>query len=212
MIRVGIINYGQGNLFSLSKAFTKIGYDSVITEDIRVLNTCTHLVLPGVGAFSSAMEKLEKLKLDTFVKEASDKKVPILGICLGAQVLFNSSLENGFNKGLQILDGQVVPFEKSLVQKTLNVGWREVSLKNGSVKESQFNSLKTIDKNSFYFVHKFYIKCSNKHDNIFQSYNGSKIFDAVVERDNILAVQFHPEKSRNIGLELLLNFIRKNEK
>lgn len=127
MIKVGIIDYGQGNIFSISKAIQKLQTEFVISQDIVELSSCSHLVLPGVGAFPSAMRKLRELKLDTFLQDIAKEK-PILGICLGAQLLFNSSTELGLNQGLGIINGDIVPFNSQNVSKLMNVGWRRTYL------------------------------------------------------------------------------------
>lgn len=206
MIKVGIIDYGQGNIFSISKAIQKLQTEFVISQDIEELSSCSHIVLPGVGAFPSAMRKLRELKLDTFLQDIAQEK-PILGICLGAQLLFNSSTELGLNQGLGIINGDIVPFNSQNVSKLMNVGWRRTYIDSTRIDLAYYKD--QIDSEEFYYVHKFHIDNCDNSAIQYLSRNEDFEFVSAVEYKNVIACQFHPEKSREAGLNLIQKFITK---
>jgi imidazole glycerol-phosphate synthase subunit HisH len=206
MRRVGIIDYGQGNIFSIGKAIQKLQTEFVISENVEELSSCSHIVLPGVGAFPSAMRKLKERNLDKFIVDISDEK-PIMGICLGAQLLFSSSTELGLNQGLGVINGDVVSFNSNNVSKLMNVGWRRTYVNS---KRSDLALYKEqIDKQEFYYVHKFHIENCDKSTVQYLSRNQDYEFVSAVEYKNVIACQFHPEKSREQGLNLIHKFITK---
>ena len=208
MRKIGIVNYGQGNINSVSKALDKLGVDYLVSGTIEELSSCSHLILPGVGAFPAAMKKLTELGLVEFLRESGATK-PILGICLGAQLLFDSSTEHVATTGLGLLKGEVRSFDDRQVEKTMNVGWRMV-FREDMAKESELT--KSISEKEYYFVHKYFISCHEKEAIIYASYNSNFKFVAAVEKKHIIACQFHPEKSREQGLDLIQKFININGK
>lgn len=206
MRKVGIIDYGQGNIFSISKAIQKLQTECLISDNVRELSSCSHIVLPGVGAFPSAMRKLKELNLDSFIQEIAREK-PIMGICLGAQLLFNSSTELGLTQGLGIINGEIVSFNSSNVSKLMNVGWRRTYIDS---KRSDFGYYKDqINNEEFYYVHKFHIENCDNSAIQYVSRNQDFEFVSAVEYENVIACQFHPEKSREAGLKLIHKFITK---
>jgi glutamine amidotransferase len=209
---LGIVDYGMGNLMSVSRAFGSLGYEVRITDRISVLEESRGLVLPGVGAFKDCMENLEKRGLTSFLKDWVLSGRPFLGICLGLQLLFTESYEFGTHSGLDLLKGKVVRFpgdmrgviglpgeEREVPLKIPHMGWNRVGFPN----ENRFFS--GISSGSyFYFVHSYYVIPEGDVDTCRTEYGIE--FASGVMRDNILAVQFHPEKSQRVGLRLLDNF------
>ena len=206
MKKIGIIDYDAGNLFSLENSlkFQNIKYE--ISDDINVLDNCSHLILPGVGAFSPAIKSLKKKNLDKFIRRAVYEKKPILGICLGMQLLFENSNEFGKHKGLNLIEGKVLKIKYKKIKVPV-IGWFKINVK----KKSFLNNF----KNKFvYLVHSF--ECIPKEKNVvvgdYVLDNEKKIVCAI-QKDNIFAVQFHPEKSDFDGIKILKSFYNyKNEK
>ena len=198
---IAIIDYGVGNLFSLSSSLRAIGYDAVITGDKETIKKADKLILPGVGAFGDAMAKLRATGLDRVILEEASNGKPIMGICLGMQMLFERSFEYGEHKGLGLISGQVVPMEGSLPQnlKIPHIGWNKLNFK----KESPlFRYIK--DGDCVYFVHSFYaVDCD---EDLIAVTEYGKTLTAAVARDNVYGCQFHPEKSGNVGLNILKAF------
>ena len=196
---VGIIDYGVGNLFSLCSSFKAIGADAFVSGDPERLASADRLVLPGVGAFADAAEKLRASGLDAFVREQSAAGKPLLGICLGMQLLFEKSFEYGEHEGLGLLKGQVVPMEGRLPAglKIPHMGWNKLEVKAGRL-------LPESDGQYVYFVHSFYAEGCEDSLSAVTEY-GIPI-TAAVERGNLFGCQFHPEKSGNAGLAILRRF------
>lgn len=193
-----IINYGSGNLKSIKNGFTKIGEKTVVSQDIHEMEKADALVLPGVGAFGTAMGHLESYK-DIIHEHINDGK-PFLGVCLGLQVLFTKSQENKGIKGLDVLKGEVVKIpEKGL--KIPHMGWNNLKIVN------ECPILDGIGNDYMYFVHSYYAKPDDE-DIIAATTNYGTDLTAAVCRDNVFATQFHPEKSGEIGLNILKNFIK----
>lgn len=203
---VVIIDYEAGNIGSIRNMLKKIGTDAVITSNPDVIEKATHVILPGVGSFDFGMQKLNDLNLiDTLRRKCHEEKTPTLGICLGAQLMCNSSQEGNL-PGLGWIDAEVKKFP-SLVNGTRytvpHMGWEIVSM----VKQSNL-ILNLPQPARFYFVHSYYIECLDSTDRLMQSqYNLT--FDSAFERENIVGVQFHPEKSHKFGKQLLTNFIER---
>ena len=198
---IAIIDYDAGNIMSVKKAVEFLGYEAVITRDEEVLLSAEKVILPGVGAFSVAMDKLNEYNLVPVIKKIIDKGTPFLGICLGLQLLFDSSEEAPGVKGLSVLPGKVIRFPESDELKIPQIGWNSLKFP----KESKL--FKGIAEDSYvYFVHSYYLKADNRDDVAATSDYGI-IYDAAVEHDNIFATQFHPEKSSSVGLKILENFI-----
>ena len=196
---VGIIDYGVGNLFSLCSSFKAIGADAFVSGDPERLASADRLVLPGVGAFADAAEKLRASGLDAFVREQSAAGKPLLGICLGMQLLFEKSFEYGEHEGLGLLKGQVVPMEGRLPAglKIPHMGWNKLEVKAGRL-------LPESDGQYVYFVHSFYAEGCEDSLSAVTEYDIP--ITAAVEKGNIFGCQFHPEKSGNVGLAILKKF------
>lgn len=201
MPRIGIINYGVGNLKSVKNSLDHLDISSSIIENPREVNSFDKLILPGVGAFGAAMEKLNKLGFANTVKEFANKSKPILGICLGMQLLFEKSLEHGHHKGLGLIKGQVLPLKEKVKNLPIPlVGWNNITKNNTSP------LLENVEENScFYFIHSFYCK-PEKKSVIAASADYGIIFPAIIHENNIFGCQFHPEKSQSTGLQILKNF------
>ena len=198
---VAIINYGMGNLRSVQKALEKIGQKSIITNNHEVIKQAKKIILPGVGAFKDAMANLHKLGLvEVLNQEVIEKKKPFLGICLGMQLIAKSSEEFGETTGLNWIDAKIVKFPKSDL-KIPHVGWNEMNFKNSS---KLFDNIP--DKKDFYFVHSYYFK-TNEEFCIGKCDYGIN-FICAIQKENIFAIQFHPEKSQSYGLEILKNFTK----
>lgn len=195
---IAVINYNMGNISSVENAFKRIGANVIVTSNSRVISNAKALVLPGVGAYKDAYKNLKKLNLIKVLKENMRKKV-FLGICLGMQLLFEYSLEDGKNKGLGILKGYIEKIPP--VVKVPHMGWNQLKILKRNSKI--FSGIKEGD--NFYFVHSYYVIPGNKY--VVSSTTGYGIeIAAGIEQDNIYGVQFHPEKSSAGGLRLLENF------
>lgn len=197
-----IVDYGMGNLRSVSKAFETQGYTVKITSDPGEIQNASGLVLPGVGAFGECMANLERHGLVEPIKKYIESGKPFLGICLGFQILFEESEESPGVKGLGIFRGRVVrfpDFRKERI-KVPQMGWNTISSFNGS------DVLRDIpDQSWFYFVHSYYVEPDNNRLNVITSSYGIE-FAAAVEKENLFACQFHPEKSGELGLRIIKNF------
>lgn len=201
--KIGIIDYGMGNLRSVSKAIEHLGGSVYVGSDVRTLSKCSKLVLPGVGAFGHAMKELKKRKLITLIQKAARDGKKILGICLGLQLFFERSAEDPNVKGLGLWRGSVLRFPRSRKNlKIPHMGWNNVDLRKPCAITSGVKN-----NNYFYFVHSYYGKPQNKGLMVGTTAYGVK-FSAILASDNIFAVQFHPEKSQDAGLKILKNFIR----
>ena len=197
---IAIIDYGAGNLHSVKNALDFLGTESVITSDAKIIEEADKVILPGVGAFGDAMASLEKSGLSECVKKAARSGKPFLGICLGMQLLFSESEESPGVKGLEIFPGKIVRIpDKGL--KIPHMGWNDLKF----TKESKI--LKDLGDEPFvYFVHSYYLEAEDK--SVVSAYTeyGQRL-DIAVERGNVFATQFHPEKSGKTGLKILTNFV-----
>lgn len=198
---IAIIDYGIGNLGSVEKAFTSQGIDAVVTRDEKALRAADKLVLLGVGAFGYAMESLRNLGFDELVIEAARAGKPIIGLCVGLQMMFDEGHEFGVHRGLGLLPGKVVKFPEGM--RVPHVGWNQVAYKNGSGAHPVFCDLP--DQSFYYFVHSYYVEPADPSI-ILGETDYAMPFASICGRDNILGVQFHPEKSQATGLKLLRNF------
>lgn len=198
-----IVDYGFGNKINLSSALDKIKVDHLISSKKKDIENCSHLILPGVGAFKTTINCLKKKKLLSTIKDIAKKK-PVLGICLGMQLLFDYSVENGKTKGLGLLKGSVKKFDfKNKEIKIPNIGWNKVmTIKKNKI----FSNINKMDE--FYFVHSYYIKTKEKKVIMSNSKYGDLSFASVINKKNIYGCQFHPERSRNQGLIFLKNFCK----
>ncbi len=196
---IAIIDYGVGNLFSLQCSLNKIGAESVITADKNIIDNADKVILPGVGAFGDAAAKLSSGGLDKVVKEQCAKGKPILGICVGMQLLLDKSYEYGVHDGLGLIGGEVVglkDYVKGL--KIPHIGWNSLAVID---RDPLFYGLESGDY--VYFVHSYFAKC-DKYVTATTEY-GTEV-TAAIGKDNVFGVQFHPEKSGNNGLKILKNF------
>ena len=201
LINIKIIDYGMGNIQSVKNAFELFNSKVEIISDPSNIKNADGIILPGVGAFSNAVKNLRERKLIEPLKEAViNKKVPLLGICLGMQLLADKSEERGNNEGLSFISGEIrkIPHKEGL--RLPHIGWNEVTIKK---KEPLFKNI--IDKGSFYFVHSYRFECDDEFVVATTDY-GQKI-NAVVRKENIFGIQFHPERSQRKGLRILANFI-----
>ncbi|MBI2855113.1 MAG: imidazole glycerol phosphate synthase subunit HisH [Chloroflexi bacterium] len=196
---VTIVDYGASNLSSVAKAVAKIGYNPVVTSDPNAVEEAQAIILPGVGAAGDAMSRLESAGLKTAITRSIDKGVPFLGICLGLQVLLTESRESGGRKCLDIISGSVLRLPPGI--KVPHIGWNQVSQKR------RHPVLDGIPDNSFfYFVHSYYVSPTDRNLIVGETNYGLD-FCSLLIRDNLVATQFHPEKSGKEGLHLLANFL-----
>ena len=203
-MKVGIVNYGLGNVKSVKSSFEFLGYDAFLCQSESDFNETTHTVLPGVGSFNRAINLINEMELkDVLQNEVINKKKPTLGICLGLQLMAKQSFEYGVHKGFSWFEGDVVKLpetEKNL--KLPNIGWETVKL-NG---DSLFKGLS--EASDFYFVHSYHI-VSIPEEQIIATYKlGEETIVAAIKCNNIVATQFHPEKSQDNGLKLIENFMQ----
>lgn len=199
---IGVIDYGMGNRRSVQKALERAGVPAPITHDLDELSRCRGLVLPGVGAFPLAMRNLHELGLDRFIRAQAAAGVPLLGICLGMHLLFESSDELGSTPGLGILPGGVSRLSAAGL-RIPHIGWNEVCWERPSVLSRGLPA----EGCPFYHVHSFAARPANQEDIVGSTEYGER-FASVVERERVLGVQFHPEKSSRHGHQLLQNFVR----
>ncbi len=197
---IGICDYGAGNLMSVQKALAHLGEESLITGDPQLLLSAEKVILPGVGAFGDAMAELKRRGLDEVIRQVCEKGTPFLGICLGLQLLFESSEESPGVAGLGILPGKIVRLPEEEGLKIPHIGWNSLELSNNG---RLFDGLPA--EPYVYFVHSYYLQAKEAQDVKASAMYGACIH-ASVERDNIFACQFHPEKSGEVGLRILQNF------
>ena len=197
---IAIIDYGMGNLRSVSKAFEAVGHQAVVTRDATVIGNASHVVLPGVGAFGDCMANVERYGLAEPIRTAIQSGKPFLGICLGLQLLFEESEEFGTHKGLGIIPGKVRRFAADSGLKVPHMGWNNVTLERPC---PLFEGI--ADGAYWYFVHSFYVDPSDKTVAATMTDYGTT-FVSSIWRDNVVACQFHPEKSQAVGLRLIENF------
>jgi imidazole glycerol-phosphate synthase subunit HisH len=201
MTRIAILDYGMGNLRSVEKALERVGSAAVITSEPDDAGAADGLILPGVGAFPAAMRRVRELRLDALVAERLEAGVPVLGICLGMQLLFSSSAENEGAEGLGLLAGEVEPLDAPGL-KVPHIGWSPVRWERSSP------LIEGLDPEvPFYFVHSFTPRPRDRGDVLGTAEHGER-FACAVERTPLYGVQFHPEKSSAAGLRLLANFSR----
>ena len=198
---VAIIDYDAGNIKSVEKALLHLGEEVIITRDREQILNSDKVILPGVGAFGDAMEKLRSYGLDKVIYEVVERKIPFLGICLGLQLLFEKSDETPGVKGLGVLPGEILRIPDKEGIKIPHMGWNSVKIKENA------KIFKDVPQDSYvYFVHSYYLKAGREED-VAATTEYSTLIHAAVEHDNIFACQFHPEKSSEIGLKILKNFV-----
>lgn len=206
---ISIIDYGMGNLRSVSKALESVGAKVKVTNNPKDIVSAEAIVLPGVGAFCRGMENLEQSGLSPAILESIKNNKPFLGICLGLQLLFTESEEHGISKGLDVIKGRVKKFSPGV--KIPHMGWNNIksNIKNQKSKigNEKLKILEDIpDGSYFYFVHSYYVQPEDKDTIIATTFYG-KEFVSAINKDNIWGVQFHPEKSSDLGLKILKNFV-----
>lgn len=201
---IGIVDYRMGNLASVMNALDQAGEKATIESDPDKLYSYDRIILPGVGAYADAMEHLQERGMDQAVKEYAASGKHLLGICLGMQLLFDSSEEFGFTKGLGLISGNVIAFDTGRFSSPLKVphmGWNRMFTKDHPL-------FKGMDEAHYlYFVHSYHAVCTNSEDSIGESVYGYR-FTSAVGRENVMGIQPHPEKSHQNGLKILENFIR----
>ena len=203
---IAIVDYGMGNVRSLQNAFEYLGADVVITSDTEVLEACERLVLPGVGAFGDAMEAIRERGLQNeLTRQAMEVKKPVLGICLGMQLFARSSCEHGQHTGLGWLDADIRRLEVPRPLKVPHVGWNDLHFHSD---DWLFEGIRFGHAN-FYFVHSYHMVCRNSSNLLATTDYGGPV-TAVVRAENLIAVQFHPEKSQDNGLKILENWMAWN--
>ena len=198
---IAIVDYGVGNLFSLRCSLESLGLDTVVTSDPKVIRNAERVILPGVGAFGDAVDKLRATGLDQTVLEEAAHGKPLLGICLGMQLLFEKGYEFGEHDGLGLLHGSVVPMQGAIPPelKIPQMGW------NALIRKRSHPLLKDVKEGDcVYFVHSFY--AADCDDSLVATTEYGKELTALVAKDNVMGCQFHPEKSGNVGLKILRAF------
>ena len=198
---IAIVEYGVGNLFSLRSSLAALGIEAEVTADKAVLSRASHIILPGVGAFKDAAALLAKDGLDEYLKSLAAEGKPLLGICLGMQMLFEESHEFGVHRGLGLLKGKILPIAPKIPEsyKIPHIGWNPLSIKKAS---PLFKHIK--DGDAVYFVHSYYAECE-KDDLLASAEYGAEL-TATVASGNVYGCQFHPEKSGEVGLNILKGF------
>lgn len=210
--KILIVDYGLGNLLSLKRAFEYLGSEVIISNVASSLNEASKIILPGVGAYAKAMESIRQLNLEKPLISASNKGIPLLGICLGMQLLLGESEEFGKTKGLNIIPGKVKSIKKLIATnnktKVPHIGWNTLH-KSDSSKNFNLKIFKNIkSEQSFYFVHSFASFPKNQKHRIYDTRYGDVSVPAIIGDQNIFGFQFHPEKSGQQGLKLLKEFLK----
>lgn len=195
---IAIIDYGAGNLFNAQKAFQHLGYDAVVTDDAKIIRDASGLVLPGVGAFPDAMENLKQRNFPELLREEVKKGKPLVGICLGMQLLFDQSEEKGICDGLGLIHGRIRKINTT--EKIPHMGWNQLTYHTPhplfqGIPEGQY----------VYFVHSFCTDVQEEKDLIASTWYGERI-TAAAAHENVMGMQYHPEKSSTVGLQMLKNF------
>ena len=198
---ITIIDYGMGNLRSAQKAFEFIGFEAEITDRKSDIEKASKIVLPGVGAFADAMERLNTSGISNVIKDKVMDGIPFLGICLGMQLVFDVSYENGEFEGLGLIEGEIVKFNLPKEYKVPHIGWNKLNVNNNILFKDISGDIYT------YFVHSYYAKPKNRNEVIATSNYGID-FTAAICKSNLYATQYHPEKSGSSGLKMLENFAK----
>lgn len=202
VMKIAIVNYRVGNLYTIKNAFEKFGHNCFITDKHDEIKAADIIVLPGVGAFKEAMKQLNSSRLDELLKELAKTK-PIIGICLGMQLLFERSFEGGESKGLGLIKGDVNRFDLDSDRfKVPHIGWSRIKIKKDGF-------LKTFEDDEMYFIHSYFATTTNKEDTLIEGFYGGQTFSAAVNKGNVYGFQFHPENSGERGLLMIGELIKK---
>ena len=199
---ISIIDYDAGNIKSVEKALQYLGKEAIITRDKDIILESSHVILPGVGSFGDAMGKIREYKLENVIYDVVDKKIPFLGICLGLQLLYETSEESEGVTGLGVLEGKITKIPKQGDLKIPHMGWNSLDI---SPKAKLFEGIE--NHPYVYFVHSYYLQAKRVEEVAATTEYGVHIH-ASVERGNVFACQFHPEKSSTVGLKILENFVK----
>ncbi len=198
-----IIDYEMGNLKSIYKLLVHLNVECLITSNPKIIKDANGVILPGVGAFGDAMRHLREKNLLPVIEQLVKEKKPLFGICLGHQLFFSKSIEMGEFKGLDIIEGDVIAFDKTRVAKVPQIGWNSVEFQN-----NDHFLIQGIPNNSyFYFIHSFYGVPEKKENILGITKYGDIKFCSMLSKDNIISTQFHPEKSSKFGIQMYKNFI-----
>ncbi len=197
---VAIIDYNAGNLKSVEKALIHLNEPCIITREYKEIKQADKVILPGVGSFGDAMEQIKKYELDKVIHEVVEENVPFMGICLGLQLLFDGSMESEGIEGLHVLEGDILRIPDKEGLKIPHIGWNSLSLQNNGILYQNIPNEAYV-----YFVHSYYLKAKDESI-VTAKTNYSVDIHASVQKDNIFACQFHPEKSSSVGLQILKNF------
>ena len=198
---IAIIDYGAGNIKSVENAMRFLGHEAVLTRDPQQILAADHVILPGVGAFGDAMNKIRSYGLEDVIRKTVAQDTPFLGICLGLQLMFDESEESPGVKGLGLLPGKIIRIPDEGVRKVPQIGWNDLSY---PVKGRLFEGV--AEGSYVYFVHSYYLRAKEREIVTAQTQYGVAI-DASVEKGNLFACQFHPEKSEAVGMQILRNFL-----
>jgi glutamine amidotransferase len=206
--KIAIVDYGNGNLFSISNALNSLGIDHIIARHSSELEQVGKIIMPGVGAFGQCMAEIKKRKLDTAIRSHIKSGQPLLGICVGMQILFSNSIEFGLHEGLNLIRGNVLSIKaeldsKNINGKTPNIGWYSLNFES-KIKSDLFRNISQVEK--FYFIHSYFGSPVKKSCKIAHIMYKNLEVAAVVQSGNVYGVQFHPEKSGESGLKFLQNF------
>ncbi|TFG05505.1 MAG: imidazole glycerol phosphate synthase subunit HisH [Promethearchaeota archaeon] len=200
---IAIIDYEMGNLKSIFKCLKHINANAVITDEPRKILDADGIILPGVGAFGDAMRILREKQLIPVIKQIVQEKKPLFGICLGLQLLFSKSFEMGEHEGLDLVNGKVILFDIDKVEKVPQIGWNSVKFLN----TSHYLVQDIPDESFYYFVHSYFAIPTNKENILGLTTYGEIDYCSIVNKENIIATQFHPEKSSKHGIKMYENFV-----
>ena len=209
--KVTVIDYGLGNLLSIKRAFEEINAEVIISNDKKKIINSSYLVLPGVGAFHTAMGLINNIDLVDTINEVVNKNIPFLGVCLGAQLILTKSEEFKISKGLNLIEGEVISIKnlkkKNTKIKIPHIGWKNIIPHNEeNKKDILLNGLNK--KDYFYFVHSYIVKPKNKKIILCKTIDKDIFIPAIIKKKNLYGCQFHPEKSGKSGLKILRNFLK----
>ncbi|MEK5528469.1 imidazole glycerol phosphate synthase subunit HisH [Viridibacillus sp. FSL R5-0468] len=207
-MKIGIIDYGMGNLFSVEQAIKRLGYEVIVSADKEELLATDALILPGVGAFKDAMKRLQETNLVSLINEVKKSNIPLLGICLGMQLLFQGSAENGSGKGLGIFNGEIERFaginDDGSAYRVPHMGWNELQF---AQRPEWLQEDEMTDNRFVYFVHSYFATNMDRADLVAFAHYGNEQVPGIVQKGSITGMQFHPEKSSEFGVLLLKRWL-----